>query len=248
MRKSITISIILLIGLPVFGGIENRPINTDDAFTLSARTFSLSTGTLYRWNRKQNNNADILVVDAGYGLTDTFEITIDIPLLSFIPNASSGIQMIENFGIRPEFRFLDEGRYNPAISIANTIEFQSSGKLNFYPSIQVTKGFGFLTGHFNIGYAFMGGKQEEDNYNGLFYSFGFETDLIEKLVIVGELVGSTNSVSKFSNEPKEILIGLIFNVNEGLALDIGIGKTISGLNPDSDIKITFGGTWFFKKS
>lgn len=234
-----------LIWLPAFGDIANRPLNTDDAFTLSSHTFSLSTGLLYSWNRKQSDKADIIVIDVGYGLTDYFEITVGIPFLSLSKNVGLEAKMIENLSVRPEFMLLDERAYLPAFSIANTFEFQSSAKPNYYPSIQATKDFDFLTCHLNIGYAFIRDKQEGNDDSGLFYSFGFESDLTKKLTIVGELVGSTNSYSSFEQEPKEILLGLIFNVEDGLALDLGIGKAVSGANPDPDIRITFGGTWYF---
>lgn len=245
MKLIIIMIISHLSWLPAFGGIENRPLNTDDAFTLKAGVFSLSAGSLYSWNRKQNDKVDIIVVDVGYGLTDNFEITVDIPFFSLSQNKSLKAQIFENFSIRPELRILSEGRYNPAFSIASTFEFQSSGMPNYYASIQITKSFDFLTCNINIGYASIGDKPGENNDSGLFYNFGFESVLTKKLVIVGELVGSTNSYSNFAGEPKEILLGLIFNVEDGLAFDLGIGKAISGSNPDPDIRITFGGTWYF---
>lgn len=59
-------------------GFENRPLNTDDALTLDKGTGTAAVGGLYLHEDNDDDRFDV-PVDLGYGFTENFEITVNIP-------------------------------------------------------------------------------------------------------------------------------------------------------------------------
>jgi len=147
-------------------GVENRPINTDDAYTLGKGSFTLSTGAVYT---KDNGDKETDInIDLGYGITDRFEITVDIPVVFSDPKGANSEEGFGDISLRPEFKFLEESEGAPALSLASTVKLKSgdkdkglgSGETDYSVSLQASKTFDPISVHFNVGFTFIGGTGE----------------------------------------------------------------------------------------
>lgn len=232
----------------VYAGVENRPINTDNAFILDKGTFTASIGTVF--TRADNGDKETdLNIDLGYGIIDQLGITMDIPIVFSDPKEGKNEEGLGDISIRPEFFLIKEYEYIPAVSFAYTIKTQSgsksrglgSGENDHSLSLQFSKDFSPLNFHFNLGYTFIGQSRGEAVDDIIFYNLASEYSLNDKLTLVGELIGDTNSDPKDSKNPLEALIGFIYSINNHAALDFGIGGGFNRASPD--MRATIGLTY-----
>jgi len=232
----------------VFAGVENRPINTDDAYVLDKGTFTASLGTVF--TRADNGDKETdLNIDLGYGILDRLEITMDIPIVFSDPKGGSNEEGLGDISIRPEFLLIKENEYIPAISFGYTIKTKSgnksrglgSGENDHSLSLQWSKDFSPLKFHFNLGYTFVGQPKGEAADDIIFYNLASEYSLNDKLTLVGELIGDTNSDPKDNKNPLEALIGFIYSIGNHAALDFGIGGGFNRASPD--LRATIGITY-----
>lgn len=250
IRLVLLVCLAFIFDTSVYAGVENRPINTDDAYTLDKGALTIALGAVFTKadNGDKENNINI---DLGYGITDRFEITVDFPFVFSDPKAGSNEEGIGDISVRPEFMFLEETENIPAMSFAATFKFQSgnedkglgSGETDYSLSLQFSKDFSPLKCHFNIGYTFVGQPKGETVDDVIFYNLACEYSLNDKLTLVGELIGDTNSNPNQDDNPFEGLIGFVYNINNNLALDFGIGAGFTNASPD--ILITSGLTYQF---
>lgn len=219
-------------------GIEDRPISTDDAYTLDKGVFTVSIGSAFV--KADNGGREVgLNLDLGYGITDRLEFTVDVPTVV----GGDGEQGLGDIGFRPELFVLAEQGYIPAVSFAAMLKTASgdandglgSGQNDYSLTLQLSKALSALTFHFNVGYTFVGqpeGETADDaaSYN-LALEYGFGT-----LTLVGEVTGEASSGS---NELAG-LVGFVYEVNDSIALDLA-GFTAGS----EDLKLTGGLTYQF---
>lgn len=219
----------------VNAGVENRPINTDDAYTLDKGVFNLSLGATLV-DRETGLNLNF-----GYGLTDRFEFTVDIPV--GLPALSlNNEETLGDISIRPEFLLIEEADYIPAFSLAYTIAIkpnlfkdrEGGYKLreNIHSvSLQISKDIDRLTCHFNVGYSYENHPNGEALNNSAFYNLACEYSF-KNVSLVGELTGETNSDPNSKVNLLECLVGFAYSINDRLTMDFGLGGGLTTVSPD----------------
>jgi len=241
------IGLVLLFCSLGHAGIENTPLNTDDAATLDKGAFSVSAGGVVTKMKGGDKETD-LNLDLGYGLTDSLEITADFPLVFSNPENGLGEEGVGDISLRPELQIFKEGDY-PSLSVAGTVKFDNgdvkkglgSGETDYSLSLQTTKKMESLIFHFNLGHTFIGEAKGENLDNVIFYNFGSEYELSEQFVLVGELIGETNSDPTAIDDPLEVLIGAVYNTPTRFTFFSGFGGGLSDASPD--IRILLGITF-----
>lgn len=235
---------------PVNAGVENRPINTDDAYTLDKGVMTVSLGAVFTRSETEDEETNI-TIDFGYGITDRLEVTVDIPIAFTNPKDGSTEEGVSDITIRPEFLLIEEQELLPAISFAATFKTESgnkdkglgSGETDYSYSLQLSKEFDPMTYHFNIGFTIVGEAEREDLSNVIFYNLAFEYSVNDKLDLTGELIGETNSDPSSDDEPFEFLLAFIYAVSEKIAWDAGVGAGLTDASPD--FRATSGLTYEF---
>jgi len=234
----------------VYAGIENRPINTDDAYTLDKGAITAALGVVF--TKENNDDAETdLTIDLGYGITDRLEVTVNIPIAFTNPKDASTENGLSDISIRPEFLFITEGESRPAVSFATTFKTESgnkdkglgSGETDYSLSLQFSKDFSPFAYHFNMGFTFVGEAPGENLDDVLFYNLAIEYNVNDQLDLMGELIGETNSDPSSDDEPFEFLLGFIYSPSDKIALDFGIGAGLTDASPD--FRITSGLTYGF---
>jgi len=117
-------AISIIWAFPVNAGVENRPINTDDAYTLDRGVLTASLGAVFTRSETEDEETDI-TIDLGYGITDRLEVTVDIPIAFTNPKDGSTEEGLSDISIRPEFLLIKEQESLPAISFAATFNLFS---------------------------------------------------------------------------------------------------------------------------
>lgn len=248
LLSCICISLILVSS--VNAGVENRPLNTDDAYILDKGMLTISLGAVSIREANGDKETDFNI-DLGYGISNRLEITVDIPVIFSDPKAGSNGEGLGDISIRPEVFLVNEREYMPAISFAATLKTHSGNKANYLGSgetdyslsFQFSKDFSPLKWHFNIGYTFVGQAKGEAIDDVIFYNLAFEYNVNDRIDVVGELVGQTNPGPNADDETFEFLVGCIYSMSQNIALDFGIGAGLTDASPD--LRITSGLTFQF---
>lgn len=236
---------------PLEAGIENRPLNTDDAGTLSAHEFTSAFGMVFT-SADDGSEETGLTLDLGYGITDRLEVTVQLPWVSLGPESGSRHAGIGDIQIRPEFRLWEEGTVRPEVSIAGSVKFQNgndekgigSGETDGSLSGQFSKTIVPFTLHLNLGFTAVGQAPGTDLDNVIFYNGAVEFEAAEKLTLVAEITGSTHSDPTSEEDPLEILFGFLYEFSEGFTLDFGIGAGLNNASPD--LRVTSGVTYSYR--
>jgi hypothetical protein len=158
---------------------------------------------------------------------------------------------VDAFGdiaIRPEWAFLKEGSYQPAVSLAGTIKLDNgnddkglgTGAVDEGISLQVTRRFEPITLHLNGGYTFVGEPTGTKMDDVISYNVAGEVPLADHWAMWVELYGQTNSDPTATDDPLEWLVGFIYTPRKGLALDFGVGTGFTDASPD--VRVTAGVT------
>jgi len=225
-------------------GIENRPLDTDDAFTLDKGEFSFAFGGTYTEADNGDDQFD-LPVDLGFGLTDTLEITVNLPYSFIDQNNESGFG---DFSLRPEWNFFKGDDMLPALSLAYVLKLDNgdadknigSGAVDHSLLLQASQTFIETSLHFNLGYTFVGEPAGTSQDNTLSYKLAVEHPVTDTLTLVGEIIGQTTSdPSGEADNPLEWLLGFVCDFKNGYAMDIAGGTGWTSENPSIRVVIGF---------
>ena len=235
---------------PLQAGIENRPLNTDDGYTLDQGAVSISVGSVFTQAHNKDKQIGINA-DVGFGVTDRFEISADFPYAFLYPKSGSNGDAFGDISIRPELNLLKESDSHPALSIAGTVKFDNgnddknlgSGAVDYSLSLQASKAFKPITLHLNGGVTFAGEPTGAKRDNVISYNVAGEIPIGRIWTLVGELFGQTNPDPAAADDPLEWLVGFTYTPRKGVILDAGMGTGLTDASPD--LRVTGGVTVVF---
>ncbi|MDP8262427.1 MAG: transporter [Candidatus Ancaeobacter aquaticus] len=248
--KRILLFVILFIVISstqTFALMENRPLNTSEPTLLKRGQFQIATGGTFLKQANNDKEWD-WVSDIEYGIFDWFEYDIEIPRVSNI-YGDADLENVNGLGdismcwaVNP----VKEGKFIPTISFACYLKTKSgdedrnlgTGTNDFTIQLLMLKTFGKLSVVMNFGYTFVGKPSGENLRDTFSNNYALKYELADKLVLVSEIYGQTNQNKDASNDPWNMLGGFIYNINDFLAFDCGVG---TGLNSESPaLRVTSG--------
>ena len=233
---------------PAYAGIENRPLDSDEAETLPPGTVSVSFGPVHA--KEDDGDVEInLSLDLTYGITKNFEVGIDIPSLFLSPQEGNDTEGFGDVSLRPEWVFYQESRMLPSLSMAGTVKFPTgserkglgSGLTDYTVELLASKSFGPTMGEksmllsVNLTHTFVGGA--DDIFSPSANMAYFVND---NLTVVGELLGEILT----KKNSLRSLVGVIYGTSSSIAIDAGVGFGL--INADLDWSVTVGITYDFR--
>ncbi|HXC61067.1 MAG TPA: hypothetical protein VNV63_00200, partial [Nitrospiria bacterium] len=108
-----------------------------------------------------------------------------------------------------------------------------------------TKEFASVTVHLNLGYFFIGSPSGIDLKNVFKYSLAIQDHSILPPAITPmiELAGETQRRPSINSDPISVLVGMGYDVGQGILLDAGFGIGVTRASPD--YSATVGMTYHF---
>ncbi len=232
----------LLIPQLTLAGIENRPGNVDDAYIADKGTGYLAFGYAYAKESDSTKNYEIQL-NAGYGLTDSLEITVFLPYTAIDPDNERSEKGMGDFAIRPELVFLKESDSIPQMSLALSIKFDSgskaigSGTTDYGLFLNASKIFGKIQLNGNVGYNAL-----EDSDDSVFLGASIEYSISDSLTLIGE-TWTEMPIDSSDDNVAEVLGGVTYDISDAYTLDFGIGTGL--YKNDIDLRYTMGVTYNF---
>ena len=232
----------LIIPQLTLAGIENRPGNVDDAYVMDKGTGYLAFGYAYAKESDHTKYYEV-PLDAGYGLTNSLEITLLLPYRKIDPDNERSEKGMGDFAIRPEFVVFKESDSIPQMSLALSIKFDTgsnaiaSGTTDYGLYFNASKEFGKTKLHGNVGYSFL-----EDSDDSIFLGVAFEHSINNSLTLIGEIWTEMPKDSS-DDDVAEVLGGVTYDASDTITLDFGIGTGLD--SKDIDLRYTMGVTYSF---
>jgi len=232
----------LIIPQLTLAGIENRPGNVDDAYVMDKGTGYLAFGYAYAKDSDSTKYYEA-PLNAGYGLTDSLEVTLLLPYTKIDPDNGRSEKGMGDLAIRPEFVVLKESDSIPQMSLALTIKFDSgsneidSGTTDYGLFLNASKEFGKTKIHGNVGYSFL-----EDSDDSIFLGVAFEHSINNSLTLIGE-IWTDMPTNSSDDDVAEVLGGVTYDISDTITLDFGIGTGLDSKN--IDLRYTTGVTYSF---
>lgn len=227
---------LLLVGLAASEVWPCRPLKTEDCGTTPVGRPALELGI----------EADMLNEDTGcalcsvfnYGLAHNWDAGIEIPFVYLNPDSGTSQSGLGDMVLRSKYRFLEETPSRPAFLVKPTFKIPNgdesrglgSGKSDAGLMLVLTKGFGSLAGHFNLGYNMLD-LPRDDRFRGnaAFLGLGLQYPLDSRFSILGEVIHEPVSGA---DNTLEGIIGLIWNVTGKTAYDLAIRVDLTDNNND----------------
>jgi hypothetical protein len=164
----------------------------------------------------------------GYGITDSTEIGVTVPLHNEPHNTAS----FEDIGFALKHRFVDEGKYGPSVAFILTAtapvgsdEFSTEGSIG--AGIALTKKVGPVLGHLNVFYS----KPFTDRFNDdITFAGGIDFSATHAFRILGELYGKKSYSG--SVDRLEARTGVRFLTTENLFTTFGVGWDLKNRTPE----------------
>jgi hypothetical protein len=247
------LALIVVLPSSLFAGIENRPLNSDEATVLPRGQFVVATGASFV-RQPNNDNQWNWVTDLEAGVFDWLELDVELPYTILDRHIETEQPDLNGWGdvaVQLEGSLLKERAYLPGMSMAFQTKTQSanedrglgSGETDYTVTALASKTFGHTSAHLNLGLTVVGDPPETDSRNTFNYNVALEHSLSERLLLVGELFGRTNQDRSAETDPLECLMGVVYSLNKQVVLDAGIGMGVSPASPD--LRLTTGLTVAF---
>jgi len=164
----------------------------------------------------------------GYGITDSTEIGITIPLHNEPHNTAS----FEDIGIALKHRFVDEGKYGPSVAfiLTGTVpigsdEFSTDGSIG--AGLAATKKVGPFLGHLNVFYSKALTSRFSDE---VIFAGGIDFSASHAFKILGELYGEKSYSGNLDR--LEARAGVRLITLENLFTTLGIGYDLKNRTPE----------------
>jgi peptidoglycan-associated lipoprotein len=275
MRKLVYLSVFVLIlfGLhdvslaqdaPLAQPRSYQPIGTTGVFSVfSAKTLKkgqIAVGIaldfaegIGPYDDDHHPDQKTLALQLGYGLTERFDIGLDLPFTWWYPDTFAwkgervGFheQGLDDLSIGLRYRLLDEKEAAPGIAILGAATFPtgdenkglSTGGTDYDAKLILSKRIGPVNSHFNIGYSWPG-TQKYDLEEGITYGVGIDFSASSQVQLLAELIGNKNRFTQglnpeAHNDPLEWKLGLRFISDTGIIATLGTGfGCLSPATPD----------------
>ena len=242
----------LLIAQSAYAGMENRPLNTNEATLLEKGKFAIASGAEFL--RQSGYDKELnWPTDFECGIYDNMELDVEIPYryINFKDNekgSSNGLGDVKVWlGLNP----IKETGVCPVMSAAFSIKTESgdrkeelgTGGTDYQITLLLSKTFGSISTIVNLGYTVVGDSPEASYRDAFSYNFALKYAIFKRWTIVGEIYGQTNTDKDAARDPWDMLGGFIYDATDSLAIDLGIGTGLTGASPD--LRITTGITYTF---
>jgi hypothetical protein len=250
MRNSLcALCTVVLSLLFLSSAFAERPLRTDDAYTIGKGTFQVETGLDYL--RSDNHDKEFATtLTLSYGVLEQMDMEVGGAYLFVYPDEGEKENGFGDTALKIKYRLLDQKDWIPSFAVSGTLILPTaseskglgSGKkdftLNTIFTWNLSKTFQL---HANLGYTFTG---EHGVNNELNYSGAVQFSLSDKWALVGEIVGVNNFNGRKGDDPFSGLLGTQYLITDRFVWDTGVEIGMSKAAPD--FRFTTGLTLLFK--
>lgn len=221
--------LVAILAGPAYGG---RPLTTEDAGVPGACVSQVEVSGEYA--RKADGEQDYAVLFVPiYGLTNRTEFSVEIPYKFKRLHTGGPTEGLEDIALVLKSLIFDKGGRSPAFLVKTAAKLNTgdrerdlgSGDTDLGFIAVISQGLPPFTLHSNLGYTFVGTAGDPALRNYLVYGLAGEYSFGDRLTLVGELYGESDShhdIGAFAHHNPQALIGMTYTFSERIVCDAAI--------------------------
>lgn len=251
LRKLFLTVFVLLIVFIIHpaGSSAYRPLGTEDAGVAGKGVVQAELGWDYlKWD---NGNEQVFLIVPIYGVTERLELSAEIPYL--VHNFEGEITQsgIGDVNLVAKYLLIQEGKINPAFTLKGVLKLDNgdyekglgSGDRDYSVITVASKTIRDFTVHGQFGYTWVGKDKDENLRDIYLYGLALDYGFAEAFHIVGEINGYRHPDRTEEEDPRNVLIGVIYKLSEKLVLGFAVRLGLTESTPDwsttTGLSITF---------
>ena len=214
-----------------------RPLVVDDAPTVPYRHLEIEVGVSGRHQQSGQPEYGLPDIAAAYGIYPNLEVGMTVHGFEYI-HLTAKYNLIEE---KPVFPALS-GDIGIKVPTASRSKGLSTGKPEESFRTILTKTFGSISAHLNLGCTLVHSPQGEKLKNRIFGGAATEWAFHAHYTFVAEIFGASRPARNETNEV-EFLVGIKYAIRPFLTFDAAIGRSLRAAG--TDVQGTLGVTWLY---
>ncbi len=227
-----------------------RPLATEDAGVAGkgAAQLEMSWDHSEWWNNDQENSFLFVPI---YGLTRRIELSCEIPYMIHHPKEGESHDGFGDVNLVGKFLLFEETAVRPSTVLKGVLKTSSgdkeeglgSGTTDYSVVAAFSKNFSLLAIHAMLGFTDTEKTTDQDTRDIYLYGIALDYGLTEKWHLVTEFSGNRHPDRQSDDDPKGILLGVTYKVNENVTWDgavrWGLNDSVPDWNITTGVSLTF---------
>jgi hypothetical protein len=227
-----------------------RPLVVDDAPTVPYRHLEIEVGVSGRHQQSGQSEHGLPDIAAAYGIYPNLEVGMTVRRVDRTGNGEPHAHGFEDIHLTAKYNLIEEKPVFPALAADIAIKVPtasrskglSTGKPEESFRTILTKTFGSISAHLNLGYRLVHSPQGEKLKNRIFGGAATEWAFHDDYTFVGEIFGASRPARNETNEV-EFQVGIKYALRPFLTFDAAIGRSLRATG--TDVQGTLGVTWLY---
>lgn len=238
IRRILTVLIALIFLIESKSSFAYRPLGTEDAGVAGKGVAQLELSWDYlKWNGDKEH---VFLFVPIYGITERLELSVEIPYMINQLEREIIQKGIGDINLVAKYLLIQEGKINPAFTLKGVLKLDTgdfekglgSGDKDYSIFVVASKSIKNLTLHGQVGYTWIGKEKDENLRNIYLYGLALDYGLTDAFHIVGEINGYRHPDRREAENPRDILLGIIYKLSEKFTLDFAIRRGLTASTPD----------------
>ncbi len=222
----------------------------DDAPTVEHRHLEIEFGVSGKRQQPGQREYGLPAIGLAYGILPDFEMGMTVRRVDRTGNGEPHAHGFEDIHLTAKYNFIEEQPIFPALAVDIDIKVptasRSKGLSNGKPEESfraiITKTFGSVSAHLNLGYTLVHNPQREKLKNRIFGGAATEWAFRDDYTLVAEVFGASRPARNETNEV-EFQLGLKYALRPFLTFDAAVGRSLR--DTGTDVQGTVGVTWLY---
>lgn len=229
----------LLLSMMAGNTFAYRPLGTEDAGVAGKGVVQTEISWDYlKW--KNNDKEQVFMLVPVYGVTESLELSVEIPYLFHNPETGSSENGIGDINLVAKYLVIQEKDAMPAFTVKGVVKMDNgdydrglgSGDKDYSLVAVASKAFGPATVHGMFGYTWIGDKKDDNLQDITLYGIAVDYGVIEPFHILAEVNGNRHPDRNETDHPLTALIGGSYKVSDNLTLDAAYRKGLNDTVPE----------------
>lgn len=240
MKKSFLITALAMFLFVLAGNaFAYRPFATEDAGVAGEGVTQVEV-SLDRLEWENDDDDFVFMVVPIYGVTERLEVSAELPYLRHNPEVGDSESGAGDVNLVGKYLLSEEDGVHPALAAKVVIKTSSgdhkkglgTGDEDLSLVLAATKTVEKFKLHGQFGYTFVGDDKDSNLRDVVLYGVAADYEMQKDLHLAVEVAGNRHTDRRENTDPLNLLVGVIVNASDKVALDASFKLGLNNESPD----------------
>jgi len=216
-----------------------RPFATEDAGVAGEGVAQVEV-SLDRLEWDNDDDDFVFTVVPIYGVTERLEVSAELPYLWHKPEVGDSESGAGDVNLVGKYLLSEEDGVHPALAAKAVIKTSSgdykkglgTGDEDLSLVLAATKTVEKWRLHGQLGYTFVGDDKDSNLRDVILYGVAADYEVQKDLYLAVEVAGNRHSDRTENTDPLNLLLGVIINASDKVAVDVSFKEGLNNESPD----------------